>query len=83
MSQDRSDATGCGCPRPVRWIIMAAIALASTLATPAAAQPIEQPKTYAGDLWSRPRLTGDWGGFRDELAMRGIRLDVDLLLTIT
>jgi porin len=57
------------------------LALAGALAAPAAAQPIDEPKTYAGDVWSRPRLTGDWGGFRDELAVRGVRFDVDLLLT--
>ena len=73
--------TRSGRRRPVGWIIMAAVALASTLAAPAAGQPIDEPKTYAGDFWSRPRLTGDWGGFRDELATRGVRLDVDLLLT--
>lgn len=81
MSRDHSDATRSGRPRLVGWIIIAAVALAGTLAAPAAAQPIEEPKTYAGDFWSRPRLTGDWGGFRDELATRGIRFDVDLLLT--
>ncbi|MGB4781739.1 MAG: carbohydrate porin, partial [Candidatus Methylomirabilis sp.] len=63
------------------WIIIAAVALAGTLAAPAGAQPIEEPKTYVGDFWSRPRLTGDWGGFREDLATRGIRFDVDLLLT--
>ena len=62
-------------------MLIAASALASTLATPAAAQPIEEPKTYAGDFWTRPRLTGDWGGLRDQLAARGIRLDVDLMAT--
>jgi porin len=67
--------------RHVEWISIAAVVLACTLADPAAAQPIEEPTTYVGDFWSRPRLTGDWGGFRDELARRGIRLDVDLLLT--
>ncbi len=81
MSRAHSDATRSGRPRPVGWIIIAAVALAGTLAAPAAAQPIEEPKTYTGDVWSRPRLTGDWGGFRDELATRGIRFDVDLLLT--
>jgi porin len=81
MSRSHSDATGSGRPRLVWWIIIAAVALASALAAPAAAQPIDEPKTYAGDFWSRPRLTGDWGGFRDELATRGIRFDVDLLLS--
>ncbi len=62
-------------------LALLAVALTGTLAAPAAAQPIDEPKTYAGDLWSRPRLTGDWGGFRDQLATRGIRFDVDLLLS--
>lgn len=55
----------------------------SLLFTPslASAQPVEAPKTYAGDLWSRPRVTGDWGGLRDELAEKGIVLDVEMLLT--
>jgi porin len=39
------------------------------------------PATWGGDILSRPRLTGDWGGLRDELAQKGIVFDVDLLLT--
>ena len=55
----------------------AIILMSSLLVRPAQAQLLEVPKTYAGDLWSRPRLTGDWFGVRDELATRGIWLDVD------
>jgi porin len=62
-------------------MIIAAIILVGILTVPATAQPIEEPKAYAGDFWSRPRLTGDWGEFRDELAARGVRFDIDLLLT--
>src|SRR5262245_21124766 len=47
----------------------------------ATAQPVEAPATYAGDLWTRPRLTGDWFGFRDELAKKGVVLNIDTLLT--
>ena len=36
------------------------------------------PPTYAGDLWSRPRLTGDWFGGRDWLAKHGVTVDLDL-----
>ena len=50
-------------------------------AGPAAAQPVDAPATYAGDLWTRPRLTGDWFGFREELAKKGVVLNVDMLLT--
>jgi porin len=45
----------------------------------AAAQPVDIPATWGGDFWSRPRLTGSWGGFRDEMGKKGVVLDVDLL----
>ena len=45
------------------------------------AQPYPVPPTWGGDFLSRPRLTGDWGGLRDDLAKKGVVLDVDLLLT--
>jgi porin len=48
---------------------------------PANAQPVEVPPTWGGDIWSRPRLTGDWGGLRDELGKKGVVFDVDLLET--
>jgi len=31
---------------------------------------------YSGDLWSRPFLSGDWGGARTDLAGNGIQADV-------
>jgi len=43
------------------------------------AQPVDVPPTYGGDLWSRPRLTGNWGGLRDEMGKKGIVFDADLL----
>ena len=49
-------------------------------APPAAAQPLDVPTTYGGDLWTRPRLSGDWFGFRDEIAKKGVTFDIDLLL---
>ncbi len=45
------------------------------------AQPYPVPDTWGGDLLSRPRLTGDWAGLRDEMAKKGIVLDVDAILT--
>jgi porin len=48
---------------------------------PAGAQPVDVPATWGGDIWSRPRLTGDWGGLRDELGKKGVVFDVDLLVT--
>ena len=45
------------------------------------AQLLDVPATWGGDILSRPRLTGDWGGLRDELGQKGIVFDVDLLMT--
>ena len=40
---------------------------------------LPQIEDYSGDLWSRSALTGDWGGFRNTMAKKGINLDVDLV----
>ena len=59
-----------------------AFGLIATLVGPAVVTAqTAAPPTYAGDIWSRPRLTGDWGGFRDDLARKGVVFDADLLLT--
>jgi porin len=47
----------------------------------AGAQPIDIPPTWGGDFLSRPRLTGDWFGLRDEMGKKGVVLDLDMLLT--
>lgn len=52
------------------------VAQDSTAEPEAAAKP-SAPR-YGGSLWERPKLTGDWGGLRDELAEMGITLDVGL-----
>ncbi|OLC66226.1 MAG: carbohydrate porin [Actinobacteria bacterium 13_1_40CM_4_65_12] len=62
------------------WLFLLALTLACA-AVPVSAQPVPIPNTWGGDLLSRPRLTGDWGGFRDELGKKGVVFDVDLLLT--
>ncbi len=59
---------------------IAAVSFTGWLAT-AHAQLLEMPATWGGDLASRPRLSGDWGGTRDQLAKAGIEVDVDLLAT--
>ena len=65
------------------WLTLTAVVglLVLTAATPAGAQPVGVPDTWGGDFWSRPRLTGSWGGFRDELGKKGVVFDVDLTLT--
>ncbi len=47
-------------------------------AMPLLAMPYPVPETWGGELASRPRLTGDWGGVRDEMAKNGVVLDLDV-----
>ncbi len=42
--------------------------------------PVEVPETWGGDLTTRQRLTGDWGGVRDKMAKKGVELDANMLL---
>lgn len=70
------------------WIRGVLFALAASIVTwllvgagAAVAQPVDVPPTWGGDLWTRPRLTGSWGGLRDTLGKKGVVMDVDLLLT--
>ena len=70
----------CECLRMIA--VASAIFLALVLVgSPASAQPVSVPATWGGDFLSRARLTGDWGGFRDEMGKKGVVLDVDALLT--
>lgn len=59
---------------------LALVALLSVLGTsiPLHAQPYEVPPTWGGDLGSRARLTGDWGGARDDLGKKGVVFDADV-----
>ncbi len=65
--------------------LIAAIALVAVpllvASAPAGAQPYPVPPTWGGDFSTRPRLTGDWGGVRDELGAKGVVIDVDLTVT--
>lgn len=55
--------------------------LAMATAMPLCAQTAPVPSTWGGDLGSRERLTGNWGGTRDEWAKAGFVLDEDVYWT--
>ena len=61
-------------------IVLVAVSLLVT-SVPAGAQPYPVPPTWGGDFSTRPRLTGDWGGVRDELGAKGVVIDLDLTVT--
>jgi porin len=50
--------------------------LASLNATSVLAQTASQPAPFDGPWDSRPKLTGGWGGLREELRDHGITLDI-------
>lgn len=56
---------------------LAALLSALGTALPVHSAPYATPDTWGGDFATRPRLTGDWGGVRDDLAKKGVVLDVD------
>jgi porin len=41
-------------------------------------KPAAEEKPYSGDILKRSTLTGDWGGVRNELAKKGVTLDLGL-----
>jgi porin len=41
----------------------------------AAETPTATP--YSGDIWTRSTLSGDWGGLRNDLAAKGVTLDMN------
>ncbi len=54
-------------------------AAAQASETAAAQNAPEAPASpFAGTIWTRPKLTGDWFGHRDTLAAHGITLDASL-----
>ena len=64
--------------RSASWVVLV-VAIAVSAPIAASAQPYDVPPTWGGDFWSRPRLTGDWFGFRDEMGKRGVVFDLDFL----
>jgi len=52
--------------------------LATFLLAPARAADAPPANRYSGDLWTRSTLTGDWWGIRNQLAEKGVTIDMSL-----
>src|SRR5258705_2930485 len=50
----------------------------ATFALTAGAGEAPSATPYSGDIWNRSTLTGDWGGLRNQLAEKGVTLDMGL-----
>ncbi len=65
-----------------KWTSRSALFLVSIFTLLVVATSVQdqvQAPDYTGDLWSRPRLTGDWGDLRTKLADNGVTLDLDFV----
>ena len=60
--------------------LLLALALLQRLLASAVLQAADAPSPtpYSGDLWTRSTLTGDWGGFRNEWAAKGVTIDMNI-----
>ena len=59
-------------------IVTAAFLLGISLSARVGAQDTSPKDPYSGDLWNRSTLSGDWGGFRNEWAQKGITFDLNI-----
>ena len=50
----------------------------ATFAVTAGAGEAPSETPYSGDIWNRSTLTGDWGGLRNQLAEKGVTLDLSV-----
>jgi porin len=61
-----------------RIILAAIFLLGISFGMEVGAQDTSPKDPYSGDLLSRSTLTGDWGGFRNEWAQKGITVDFNI-----
>ena len=63
--------------RSVRYLGLAGSLTA--IATAAAQEPL--PTSFGGDVWTRSKLTADWGGTRDQWVPKGFTVDLNTVYT--
>lgn len=74
LAQDRDPAPGPAAAPPGQAEVAAEPPAAAELHAPAGLVPLID---YTGDLWTRPRLLGDLGGARTDLANKGVQFDIN------
>ena len=63
--------------RSAAIVVFVCFYLSSLIAT-AGAEEAPSTTPYSGDIWNRSTLTGDWGGLRNQLAEKGVTLDLSV-----
>jgi porin len=59
-------------------IVTILLMLGASLGSRGETAEVSAATPYSGDLWTRSTLTGDWGGLRNQLAEKGVTLDVSV-----
>jgi len=59
-------------------VAVCALAVAGGLGRSAGAEDTPGPPSFAGDILTRPTLTGDWRGGRDDWAKKGVTFDASV-----
>lgn len=59
-------------------IVTAIFLLGISFSAPAGAEETPPANPYSGDISTRSTLSGDWGGLRNELATKGVTIDMNL-----
>jgi porin len=62
----------------IKLFIALVLLQSSFLAVELQAADAPSPTPYSGDIWTRSTLSGDWGGLRNELAAKGVTLDMNI-----
>lgn len=62
----------------MRIVVTVLLLLGISLSAKAGAEEALAEKSYSGDVWTRSTLTGDWGGLRNNLAAKGVTLDMNI-----
>jgi hypothetical protein len=66
--------------RALRWFVVVTCITCFGQIVPRSAQAEDAAPahpSYAGDILTRSTLTGDWGGARDDLAAKGVTIDLN------
>lgn len=59
-------------------IVTVLLLMGVRLATGFGADDAAPANPYSGDIWTRTTLSGDWGGLRNQLAAKGVTLEMSL-----
>ena len=62
----------------IKLFIALVLLQSSFLAVELQAGDAPTPTPYSGDIWTRSTLSGDWGGLRNEMATKGVTLDMSI-----